>query len=95
MTWPRSSVPTWGHQPVRRHQRGDTLPGSPTARELLGLSLGSSAQYLYLASPYGDGSVAALTWSDLLAGRTVPVRLWRPGEGGLPADEVAFGAAIG
>ncbi|WP_239312967.1 DNRLRE domain-containing protein [Plantactinospora mayteni] len=76
-------------------QRGGTLPGSPTGRELLGLSLGGSSQHLYLASPYGDGSVAALAWSDLVAGLSTPVRLWRPGEGGLPADEVAFGAAIG
>jgi hypothetical protein len=77
-------------------QRGDTaLPGSPLGRELLGLGLGATRQHLYLASPYGDGAVYALAWSDLAAGSTTPIKVWRPGEGGLPADEVAFGAAIG
>nr|WP_192772146.1 DNRLRE domain-containing protein [Plantactinospora soyae] len=71
------------------------LPGSPAGRELLGLGLGGTRQHLYLASPYGDGSVYALAWSGLAAGSTTPVKVWRPGEGGLPAAEVAFGAAIG
>ncbi|GLI02453.1 DNRLRE domain-containing protein [Phytohabitans aurantiacus] len=74
--------------------RGAGLPGDAAASELLGLVLGSSTGSLYVASPYGDPVVYALAWTDLAAGTVIPERLWRPGADGIPADEVAFGAAV-
>ena len=82
-----------GSAVVQRSAAG--LPGSPTAQELIGLAMGGSAEHLYVASPYGDPAVYALSWSDLAAGTVSPAQIWRPGDGGVPAGETAFGAAIG
>ena len=71
------------------------LPGAPIAGELLGTSLGSSPQELYVASPYGEAAVQAVLWTDLAIGKAVLTQTWKPGQGGIPAGEVAFGAAIG
>lgn len=92
----RVMSPTLANERARTVTRdGSVLPGVPLTNELIGTALGGSAQHLYVASPYGDPAVYALAWSDLAAGTVAPTHLWKPGAGGIPAGEVAFGAAIG
>ncbi|MEU8008095.1 integrin alpha [Catellatospora sp. NPDC049111] len=69
------------------------LPGSPAARELLGLSMGASPSELFVASPYVNQGVWAIRWSDLAAGTAAPARSWAPSAGNTPA--AAFGAQVG
>lgn len=70
------------------------LPGTQASMNLLGLSFTSVGQNLYLASPYGEPTVYALSWPDLVAGRISAARTFTPGAGGIPADAVAFGATL-
>lgn len=77
-------------------ERSDaSLPGPAADGEMLGVALGASAQHLYLASPYRDRAVYAVPWTALAAGTAGPTSVWRAGDGGFPADAVAFGTAIG
>jgi hypothetical protein len=71
------------------------LPGTPIGRELLGFGLGSSPSELFVASPYGDRAVWALSWSSLAAGAVTPSKTWVPGQAGMPAGAVAFGTQVG
>ncbi|HEX8628374.1 MAG TPA: hypothetical protein VF755_09420 [Catenuloplanes sp.] len=71
------------------------LPGKAIDRELIGFAMGASPEHLLVAGPYGAGEVNAIAWADLAAGRATVARSWQPGSGGIPAGEVAFGAAIG
>jgi hypothetical protein len=69
---------------------GGGLPGNHTAGELLGTALGGDAEFLYLGSLYGDGTLYRFPWAKFAAGdRTGRVDL------PAPAGEVAYGAAIG
>ncbi|MFC4018900.1 hypothetical protein ACFOW4_13235 [Micromonospora sp. GCM10011542] len=72
-----------------------SLPGTAVTQELLGTSLGATSQQLYVGSPYGDPAVYGFTWSSLAGGSAAPTSTWKPGQGGIPAAETAFGAGIG
>lgn len=75
-------------------ERG-TLPGAPTARELVGFGMGGSATDLYVASPYGDRAVWALSWATLGARAVTVGKTWQPGVAGVPANAIAFGTQVG
>jgi hypothetical protein len=75
-------------------QRGGALPGEPVGKELIGASLGGNSTNLFVATPYGDGSVWTIPWSALANGTATPTRTWQPGADGLPADAVDLGAVI-
>ncbi|MGY3520230.1 hypothetical protein ACVMYR_28385 [Micromonospora sp. PTRAS2] len=81
--------------PVTIERGAASLPGTPTMQELIGTSLGATSQQLYVGTPYGDPAVYGFTWASLAAGSAVPTAVWKPGHGGMPADETAFGAVIG
>ncbi|MFE7839228.1 integrin alpha [Streptomyces sp. NPDC057474] len=73
--------------------------GDVGPQEYFGTALGATSASLYLGVPYGpaaDRAVYALPWSNVAPGGTAgTVQSWRPGEGGIPADDVtAFGAVI-
>jgi hypothetical protein len=85
--------PTGGASIVQRSST--SLPGAAIGGELLGAAIGASPQHLYIASPYRDRAVFAVPWAALATGSTEPSTAWRAGENGLPADAVAFGAALG
>lgn len=72
-----------------------SLPGSAVTQELIGVSLGATAQQLYVGTPYRDPAVYGFAWSSLADGVTSPSTTWQPGQGGIPSDGTAFGAAIG
>ena len=80
--------------PVTVERATGQLPGSPTVNELLGLAIGGSGQYLYVASPYKSRTVYAIPWTAIAAGSAVPSLTWQSGQGGFPAGGVSFGAAI-
>lgn len=64
-------------------------------RTLLGLGLGASPTALYVGVPYGPAenrAVHAFPWNTPDGG--APTRTWRPGEGGIPAANTAFGALL-
>ncbi|MEW2381388.1 DNRLRE domain-containing protein [Micromonospora sp. NPDC047707] len=81
--------------PKTIHRQSGSLPGTATAQELIGTSLGATSQHLYVGSPYGDAAVYGVTWSGIASGSTAPTATWKPGQGNIPAGETAFGAAIG
>ncbi|MGX4657913.1 DNRLRE domain-containing protein [Micromonospora sp. SCSIO 07396] len=80
--------------PVTIGRSSSSLPGLARAQELVGVSLAGNTQRLYVGTPYGDPAVHGFPWTSLAAGSATPAQTWTPGQGGLPADEVAFGAAV-
>ena len=74
---------------------GFGIPSQPTSRMLTGLSLGSTPSLLYVGVPYGPAqgrAVYGFPWSVESGG--APTQTWKPGEGGIPATGVAFGATV-
>ncbi|MGP4010191.1 FG-GAP repeat domain-containing protein [Streptomyces sp. 4N124] len=64
-------------------------------RMLTGMSLGASPSLLYVGVPYGPASARAVygfPWD--VANGGAPTQTFRPGEGGIPAGGVAFGAGV-
>lgn len=72
-----------------------SLPGAAIGQEFIGTALGGTSQYLYVGSPYGDAAVFGFSWSGVAAGSAAVTQTWKPGLGGLPVEEIAFGAVIG
>nr|WP_073749278.1 VCBS repeat-containing protein [Streptomyces sp. CB02058] len=74
---------------------GDGVPAVRAPRMLTGTGLGSSPASLYVGVPYGPAenrAVHAFPWNTPNGG--APTQSWRPGEGGIPADAVAFGVQL-
>ncbi|WP_416979051.1 FG-GAP repeat domain-containing protein [Streptomyces sp. T028] len=74
---------------------GYGIPGTPAPRMLTGLSLAATPSLLYVGVPYGpaDGhAVYGFPWSVTSGG--APTATIKPGEGGIPAGDVAFGATV-
>lgn len=74
---------------------GNGIPSAPATRMLTGLSLGSTPSLLYVGVPYGpaDGrAVYGFPWGVESGG--APTQTFKPGEGGIPATGVAFGAVV-
>ncbi|WP_446038216.1 VCBS repeat-containing protein [Streptomyces sp. SID1121] len=72
---------------------GYGIPGIPAPRQLAGLSLGATPASLYIGMPYGPAeghAVHAFSWNVESGG--APTATFKPGEGGIPAGDVAFGA---
>lgn len=81
--------------------RGDgLLPGTATARDYAGMGLATSSTDLYVGVPYSKssgepgGAVYIVPWKDLVSGGTDPVTTLKPGSGGIPGSDTAFGAVI-
>ncbi|OPG04748.1 hypothetical protein B1R27_23895 [Streptomyces sp. GKU 895] len=81
-------------------EQGDAGTGGEAGpQEYFGTGLGATSASLYLGVPYGpaaDRAVYGLPWANVAPGGTAgTVQTWRPGEGGIPADDVtAFGAVV-
>ncbi|MGW6740463.1 VCBS repeat-containing protein [Streptomyces sp. NPDC055025] len=74
---------------------GYGIPSGPAPRMLTGLSLGATPSLLYVGAPYGtaDGqAVHGFPWNVASGG--APTQTFKPGEGGIPATGVAFGATV-
>jgi hypothetical protein len=74
---------------------GDGIPSPRAPRTLVGMGLGASPSSLYVGMPYGPAegrAVHAFAWSTPNGG--APTQTWKPGEGGIPAENVAFGAFV-
>ncbi|MCL7377227.1 VCBS repeat-containing protein [Streptomyces sp. 35G-GA-8] len=74
---------------------GHGVPSGPAPRMLTGLSLGATPSLLYVGTPYGtaDGqAVYGFPWNVASGG--APTQTFKPGEGGIPATGVAFGATV-
>lgn len=74
---------------------GNGIPSAPAPRILTGLGIGSSPSLLYVGVPYGpvEGrAVYGFPWGVASGG--APTQTWKPGEGGIPAGGVAFGATV-
>ncbi|MEU0113647.1 integrin alpha [Streptomyces bobili] len=74
---------------------GYGVPGVPAPRQLAGLSLAATPSLLYVGMPYGPADARAVhgfPWSVVSGG--APTVTIKPGEGGLPATGVAFGATV-
>ncbi|MGW3290715.1 VCBS repeat-containing protein [Streptomyces sp. NPDC001002] len=64
-------------------------------RMLTGMSLGATPSALYVGVPYGPAEARAVygfSWN--VADGGAPTQTFKPGEGGLPAGGVAFGAGV-
>ncbi|GAA0908323.1 VCBS repeat-containing protein [Streptomyces thermoalcalitolerans] len=75
---------------------GYGVPSEPAPRMFTGLSLSALSTQLYVGVSYGPAgghAVYAFPWT--VASGEAPIRTWKPGEGGIPAGDVAFGAAVG
>ncbi|MER5986924.1 VCBS repeat-containing protein [Streptomyces sp. NPDC001787] len=69
------------------------IPGEPAPRQLAGMSLAATPSALYVGMPYGPAAghaVHAFDWNVASGG--APGKTFRPGENGIPAGDVAFGA---
>ncbi|CAL9355788.1 hypothetical protein SUDANB6_00563 [Streptomyces sp. enrichment culture] len=76
-------------------EAGAGVPSAPAPRMLTGLSLGSTPSLLYVGVPYGpvEGrAVHGFPWGVESGG--APTQTFKPGEGGIPATGVAFGAVV-
>jgi hypothetical protein len=74
---------------------GDGIPAPRAPRLLTGIGLGASPSSLYVGMPYGPAegrAVHAFAWNTPNGG--APTQTWKPGEGGIPAENVAFGAFV-
>lgn len=74
---------------------GYGVPSGPASRMLTGLSLGATPSLLYVGVPYGPAegrAVYGFPWGVTAGG--APTQTFKPGEGGLPATGVAFGATV-
>ncbi|MFH9858239.1 integrin alpha [Streptomyces sp. NPDC017202] len=74
---------------------GYGVPGIPAPRQLAGLSLAATPSLLYVGMPYGPVEARAVhgfPWNVASGG--APTVTIKPGEGGIPADGVAFGATV-
>ncbi|UYQ64480.1 VCBS repeat-containing protein [Streptomyces peucetius] len=74
---------------------GYGIPSEAAALQLAGLSLASSPAGLYVGMPYGPAGghgVHLFPWA--VANGGAPTQSFRPGEGGIPASDIAFGAAV-
>ncbi|MER6230627.1 VCBS repeat-containing protein [Streptomyces sp. NPDC001616] len=74
---------------------GHGIPAESAPRQYTGLSLGSSPSLLYVGMPYGPAqgrAVYGFPWNVASGG--APTQTFKPGEGGLPTDFVAFGATV-
>ncbi|WP_329340345.1 VCBS repeat-containing protein [Streptomyces sp. NBC_01352] len=74
---------------------GYGVPGAPAPRQLAGLSLAATPSVLYVGMPYGPAEargVHGFPWNVASGG--APTVTIKPGEGGLPATGVAFGAIV-
>ncbi|WP_239476251.1 VCBS repeat-containing protein [Streptomyces sp. CS090A] len=72
---------------------GEGIPGDPAPRQLAGMSLGATPSALYVGMPYGPAAghaVHAFGWNVASGGEST--RSFKPGEGGIPTGDVAFGA---
>lgn len=61
-----------------------------------GQFMGSTSTHLYVGDPLGSPpSVYAVPWQNLIEGASDPVRVYQPGQDGLPSSGIGtFGAAI-
>ncbi|MFD8915338.1 VCBS repeat-containing protein [Streptomyces sp. NPDC059575] len=74
---------------------GYGIPSAAAPRMLTGLGLGATPSLLYVGVPYGPAegrAVYGFPWNVASGG--APTQTFKPGEGGLPADAVAFGAVV-
>ncbi|MFF7162986.1 VCBS repeat-containing protein [Streptomyces sp. NPDC008086] len=74
---------------------GYGIPSAAAPRMLTGLALGATPSLLYVGVPYGpaDGrAVYGFPWNVPSGG--APTQNFKPGEGGIPAGGVAFGATV-
>ncbi|MFG2466394.1 FG-GAP repeat domain-containing protein [Streptomyces canus] len=74
---------------------GYGIPGTPASRMLAGLSLAATPSLLYVGAPYGPAgghAVYGFPWTT--ASGEAPTQTIKPGENGIPATDVAFGAAV-
>ncbi|MCI3269683.1 VCBS repeat-containing protein [Streptomyces cylindrosporus] len=74
---------------------GNGIPGTPASRMLAGLSLAASPSLLYVGVPYGPAgghAVHGFPWGVTSGG--APTQTIKPGGNGIPAADVAFGAAV-
>lgn len=74
---------------------GYGIPSAPAPRMLTGLSLAATPSLLYVGEPYGtaDGqAVYGFPWGVASGG--APTQTFKPGQGGIPATGVAFGAIV-
>ncbi|MFE0041040.1 FG-GAP repeat domain-containing protein [Streptomyces sp. NPDC059015] len=75
---------------------GNGIPSEPADQQLAGISLGGTRTALYVGMPYGPAggrAVYGFPWNVASGG--APTQTWKPGEGGIPAENVAFGTAVG
>ncbi|WP_446038215.1 FG-GAP repeat domain-containing protein [Streptomyces sp. SID1121] len=73
---------------------GNGIPAERAPVTLAGMGLGAAPDALYVGVPYGPAAsraVHAFAWNTPDGG--APGRSWKPGEGGIPAENVAFGAS--
>ncbi|MEU5977148.1 FG-GAP repeat protein [Streptomyces sp. NPDC047315] len=74
---------------------GDGVPATPADHVLTGLNLQTTGNAFYLGLPYAratDRAVHSYPWDVAPGG--APTQSWRPGEGGIPPANTAFGATI-
>ncbi|MER5895036.1 VCBS repeat-containing protein [Streptomyces sp. NPDC001876] len=72
---------------------GSGIPAEPASRQLAGMSLGATPSALYVGMPYGPAAghaVHSFGWNVASGG--APTHTFKPGEGGIPTGDVAFGA---
>lgn len=76
-------------------QPGNGIPSAAAPRQFAGMSVGAAGAQLYVGMPYGPTvgrAVYAYSWNVAPGG--APAQTWKPGEGGIPAEAVAFGAVV-
>ena len=74
---------------------GYGIPSTPAPRMLTGLSLAATPSLLYVGMPYGPAegrAVYGFPWTVTSGG--APTQTIKPGENGIPATGVAFGATV-
>ncbi|MBD0711926.1 MULTISPECIES: FG-GAP repeat domain-containing protein [unclassified Streptomyces] len=74
---------------------GAGIPGEPATGQMAGFGIGASTGGLHVGMPYGpSGSHAVHTFSWNVTTGGSPIQTLKPGQGGIPAGDTAFGSVV-
>lgn len=82
---------------LTRGGSGGFVPGTPTVRDYMGISLVSGSSNLYVGVPFSKsakaprGALYVIPWSDIDGATSAGTKVYKPGSDGIPDAGTSFG----